>query len=183
MTFSLSASREPSRLAGRLSSHARYLSCKAINVATAAAQRCGRGSGRRCGAGGNGPSTPARRRHRVKQHGGGLRNGARIGAIVLGQPALGLGEQANPLGIEPYDLEATRLESVDHGDFISTGGFHADAHHLALGEPSGELVVSGGGRCGGHRAGPLLFGTIHRYKVGRCAQRSFRVRENFCRYL
>jgi hypothetical protein len=65
MSCSFSASREPSRLAGRLSSQARYSSCKAINVATAAAQRCGRGSGRRCGAGGNGQSTRSRARRRA----------------------------------------------------------------------------------------------------------------------
>ena len=45
MACSFSASLEPSRLAGRLSSQARYSSCSAVNVATAAAQRCGRGRG------------------------------------------------------------------------------------------------------------------------------------------
>jgi hypothetical protein len=40
---------DPSRLADRLSSQARYSSCKVINVATAAAQRCGRDGGRRAG--------------------------------------------------------------------------------------------------------------------------------------
>ena len=37
------------QLVGRLSSQARYSSCRAINVATAAAQRFGRGKGRRGG--------------------------------------------------------------------------------------------------------------------------------------
>jgi hypothetical protein len=45
MACSFSASLDPSRLAGRLSSQARYSSCKVINVATAAAQRCGRDGG------------------------------------------------------------------------------------------------------------------------------------------
>jgi len=45
MACSFSASVDPSRLAGRLSSQARYSSCRSISVATAAAQRVGRGAG------------------------------------------------------------------------------------------------------------------------------------------
>lgn len=86
MTCSFSASREPSRLAGRLSSQARYSSCKAINVATAAAHRCGRGSGRRCGADGNGQSTRSRARLRAWRWAG-----------VIGRgPMRGLGTDVTP---------------------------------------------------------------------------------------
>ena len=46
IAWSLSANLEPSRLSGKLSSQARYSSCRAISAATAAAQRLGRG-GRR----------------------------------------------------------------------------------------------------------------------------------------
>jgi hypothetical protein len=49
MACSFSANRDASRLSGRLSSQVRYSSCKAIKVATAAAQRCGRDVGRRAG--------------------------------------------------------------------------------------------------------------------------------------
>jgi hypothetical protein len=50
MACSFSAGRDASRLAGRLSSQARYSSCRAINLATAAAQRRSRGGAvrRRC---------------------------------------------------------------------------------------------------------------------------------------
>lgn len=88
MACSFSASRDPSRLVGRLSSQARYSSCKATNVATAAAQRCGRGSGRRCGAGGNGPSTRRRARPRAWRWAG-----------VIGRaPMRGLGRDLTPVG-------------------------------------------------------------------------------------
>ena len=52
MACSLSASFDPSRLAGRLSSQARYWSRRSINAATAAAQRWGRDSVRRAGGAG-----------------------------------------------------------------------------------------------------------------------------------
>jgi len=52
MACSLSASLDPSRLAGRLSSQARYWSWRSINAATAAAQRWGRGGVRRAGGAG-----------------------------------------------------------------------------------------------------------------------------------
>src|ERR1700730_6119172 len=97
---------------------------------------------------------PAASPRPVEQHGGGLRNGARIGTVVLGQPALCPGEQADPLGIEPYDLEATRLEGVDHRDLIPAGGLQADAYDPVLGEPGGKLVVPGGG------AVDLQFGVV-----------------------
>ena len=51
----LSANLDPSRLSGKLSSQARYSSCRAISAATAAAQRLGRGGRRGAGATGGGP--------------------------------------------------------------------------------------------------------------------------------
>jgi hypothetical protein len=62
MACSLSARLDPSRLVGRLSSQARYSSCRAINVATAAAQRCGRAAGRRARGSGRFRRSQARRR-------------------------------------------------------------------------------------------------------------------------
>ena len=88
MTCSFSANREPSRLSGRLSSQARYSSCKPINVATAAAQRCGRGSGRGCGAGVDGQSTRRQARRRAWRWAG-----------VIGRaPMRGLGIDLTPVG-------------------------------------------------------------------------------------
>jgi hypothetical protein len=65
MACSFSASLDPSRLVGRVSSQTRYWSCRSINAATAAAQRLGRGGVRRAGAGSGWLSRRSRARCRA----------------------------------------------------------------------------------------------------------------------
>ncbi len=86
---------------------------------------------------------PARRLRCFEQHRGEMRHGSRIHAIILRQSPLGLGKSPHPQRIEQSELEARRLQRVDHHALITTGGFQADAADLVLRQPGGQRGQAG----------------------------------------
>ena len=69
--------------------------------------------------------TAALGRRRIEHDGGELGDRARIHTVVLGEPALGLGEAPHVERIEQADFETLRLQRIDDVALISRRGLQA----------------------------------------------------------